>query len=100
MMNRTTSATGTTSTALAAVRNQPPTIIQATKGWSSLQLGAIWHYRELLYFLVWRDVKVRYKQTALGVLWVILQPVISMVVFSGLFGTLLNTPSQGVPYPI
>jgi lipopolysaccharide transport system permease protein len=100
MLNRTTSATGTTSTALAAVRSQPPTIIQATKGWSSLQLGAIWQYRELLYFLVWRDVKVRYKQTALGVLWVILQPVISMVVFSGLFGLLLNTPSQGVPYPV
>ncbi len=79
---------------------QPAVIIQATKGWSSLQLRAVWQYRELLYFMVWRDVKVRYKQTALGVLWVILQPVISMLVFSGLFGVLLNAPSNGAPYPV
>src|SRR5512135_1614629 len=76
------------------------TIIRPTKGWASLQLGAVWQYRELLYFLVWRDIKVRYKQTALGVAWVVLQPVISMLVFSGLFGVLLNTPSGGVPYPV
>ena len=76
------------------------TVIQPTKGWASLQLGAVWQYRELLYFLVWRDIKVRYKQTALGVAWVVLQPVISMLVFSGLFGVLLNTPSNGVPYPV
>ncbi len=75
-------------------------VIQPTKGWATLQLDAVWHYRELLYFLVWRDVKVRYKQTAIGVAWVVLQPVISMVVFSGLFGVLLNTPSNGVPYPV
>ena len=79
---------------------QTTVVIQATKGWSSLQLGTVWQYRELLYFMVWRDVKVRYKQTALGVLWVILQPVISMLVFSGLFGVLLNAPSNGVPYPV
>jgi lipopolysaccharide transport system permease protein len=76
------------------------TVIRPTRGWASLQLGAIWQYRELLYFLVWRDIKVRYKQTALGVTWVVLQPVISMLVFSGLFGVLLNTPSNGVPYPV
>jgi lipopolysaccharide transport system permease protein len=76
------------------------TVIQPTKGWASLQLRAVWHYRELLYFLIWRDIKVRYKQTALGVAWVVLQPVISMLVFSGLFGVLLNTPSNGVPYPV
>ena len=77
-----------------------PIIIQPSRGWASLQLRAVWEYRELLYFLVWRDVKVRYKQTALGVAWVVLQPVISMVVFSFLFGTLLKVPSGEVPYPI
>ncbi len=77
-----------------------PIIIQPTRGLASLQLGAVWEYRELLYFLVWRDVKVRYKQTALGVAWVILQPLISMVVFSLLFGQLLKVPSGEVPYPI
>ena len=81
-----------------AIRHQ--TIIQPSKGWFSLQLGALWHYRELLYFLVWRDIKVRYKQTALGVTWVILQPVVSMVVFTFLFGNLLGVPSGDVPYPI
>jgi lipopolysaccharide transport system permease protein len=83
---------------LPAIRHQ--TIIQPSKGWFSLQLGALWHYRELLYFLVWRDIKVRYKQTALGVTWVILQPVVSMVVFTFLFGNLLGVPSGDVPYPI
>ena len=78
----------------------PTVIIQPTQGWASLQLGAVWHYRELLYFLVWRDIKIRYKQTALGVAWVVLQPVISMLVFSGLFGVLLSAPSNGAPYPI
>jgi lipopolysaccharide transport system permease protein len=79
----------------------PPTIvIQPTRGLAALQLRALWEYRELLYFLVWRDVKVRYKQTALGITWIILQPVISMIVFSILFGGLLNAPSNGVPYPI
>lgn len=75
-------------------------IIQPTHGWASVQLGELWHFRELLYFLVWRDIKVRYKQTALGVLWIILQPVLNMVVFSFLFGGLLQVPSGNVPYPI
>lgn len=74
--------------------------IRPTRGWVNLQLRAVWEYRELLYFLVWRDVKVRYKQTALGVLWIVLQPVVSMVVFSLLFGELLKVPSGGVPYPV
>ncbi len=78
----------------------PTVVIQPTRGWASLQLRALWEYRELLYFLIWRDVKVRYKQTALGVAWIVLQPVISMVVFSLLFGGLLKVPSAGVPYPI
>jgi lipopolysaccharide transport system permease protein len=76
------------------------TIIQPSTGWFSFQLRALWQYRELLYFLVWRDIKVRYKQTALGVTWVILQPVVSMVVFTALFGNLLGVPSGDVPYPI
>ena len=74
--------------------------IQATRGVSSLHLTALWEYRELLYFLVWRDVKVRYKQTALGVAWILLQPILSTVVFTLLFGILLNVPSAGVPYPV
>lgn len=79
----------------------PPTVvIKATHGLSALQLRAVWEYRELLYFLVWRDVKVRYKQTALGVLWVVLQPVLSTLVFTVIFGILLSVPSNGLPYPI
>ena len=75
-------------------------VIEPTRGWTSLQLRAMWEYRELLYFLVWRDLKVRYKQTVLGVAWVLLQPVVSMAVFSVLFGGLLKVPSDGVPYPL
>ncbi|MFQ5578413.1 MAG: ABC transporter permease [Anaerolineae bacterium] len=78
----------------------PVVVIRPTKGWASLQLQALWQYRELLYFMVWREIKVRYKQTVLGILWIVLQPVISIVVFSLLFGKLLEVPSNGVPYPI
>ncbi len=81
--------------------SSPPTVlIQATRGLSALQLRAVWEYRELLYFMVWRDVKVRYKQTALGVLWVLLQPLLSTLVFTVIFGILLEVPSNGLPYPI
>lgn len=75
-------------------------VIQPSRGLASLQLQRLWEYRELLYFLVWRDIKVRYKQTVLGVLWIVFQPVVNMVVFSVLFGQLLKVPSSGVPYPI
>lgn len=79
----------------------PPTVvIQPTKGLSALHLRALWEYRELLYFMIWRDVKVRYKQTALGVLWVVLQPLLSTLVFTVIFGILLSVPSNGLPYPI
>lgn len=78
----------------------PTVVIEPSRGWAALGLRDLWAYRELLFFLVWRDLKVRYRQTALGVLWVVLQPVLSMVVFSLLFGGLLNVPSGGVPYPI
>ncbi len=74
--------------------------IEASSGWVSLKLKELWEYRELLYFLTWRDIKVRYKQTALGALWAIIQPFLTMVVFSLFFGNLAKVPSDGVPYPI
>jgi len=78
----------------------PVTYIRPSVGWVSLNLSELWQYRELLYFLVWRDVKVRYKQTALGASWAIIQPFFTMVVFSLFFGRLAGIPSDGVPYPI
>jgi lipopolysaccharide transport system permease protein len=78
-----------------------PTLrIAPSRGWVSLRLGELWEYRELLYFLVWRDIKVRYKQTALGAAWAIIQPFFTMVVFSLFFGHLGKIPSDGIPYPI
>lgn len=74
--------------------------IEPSRGWVSLRLRDVWEYRELLYFLVWRDVKVRYKQTLLGGAWAIVQPLLTMVVFSVFFGQLAKLPSEGVPYPI
>jgi lipopolysaccharide transport system permease protein len=74
--------------------------IQPSKGWVSLKLNELWEYRELLYFLIWRDIKVRYKQTALGATWAIIQPFFTMVVFSLFFGHLARMPSDGIPYPI
>jgi len=76
------------------------TLIRPSRGWVGLNLGDLWHYRELIYFLVWRDVKVRYKQTVLGAAWAILQPFLTMVVFSVFFGELAGMPSGDVPYPI
>ncbi len=78
----------------------PNVVIQPVAGWTSLGLRDIWAYRELLYFLVWRDVKVRYKQTLLGVAWAILQPLLTMVVFTIFFGRLANVGSEGLPYPL
>jgi lipopolysaccharide transport system permease protein len=74
--------------------------IEPSKGWVSLKFKELWEYRELLYFLVWRDVKVRYKQTVLGAAWAIIQPFFTMVVFSLFFGKLAKIPSDGIPYPI
>jgi lipopolysaccharide transport system permease protein len=79
---------------------QPLFSITPSRGWVSLNLRELWSYRELLYFLTWRDIKVRYKQTVLGVAWAILQPVVSMVVFTLFFGKLAHMPSDGIPYPI
>jgi len=76
------------------------THIEPSRAWIALDLKSIWAYRELLYFLVWRDVKVRYKQTLLGALWAILQPFLTMVVFSIFFGRLAGIQSDGLPYPV
>jgi len=78
----------------------PVTIIKPSRGWISLKLGEVWEYRELLYFLTWCDIKVRYKQTVLGAAWAIIQPFFTMVVFTFFFGRLGKIPSDGMPYPI
>jgi lipopolysaccharide transport system permease protein len=87
-----------TATGLAA--DPKPTIIDPSTGWVPLRLGELVAYRELVYFLVWRDVKVRYKQTALGVAWAVLQPLLAMFVFSLFFGRLAGMASDGLPYPV
>jgi len=78
----------------------PTLFIRPPNGWISIGLSELWEYRELLYFLTWRDIKVRYKQTALGAAWAIIQPLFMMVVFSVFFGKLGRIPSDGIPYPI
>ncbi|MCC7450195.1 MAG: ABC transporter permease [Anaerolineae bacterium] len=75
-------------------------LIEPSRGWIKLNLRELWQYRELLYFLVWRDTKVRYKQTVIGAAWAIIQPFMTMVVFSLFFGGLAKIPSDGIPYPI
>jgi lipopolysaccharide transport system permease protein len=80
--------------------DQPLVRIEAGKTWSALNLRDLWQYRELLYLLMWRDVKVRYKQTLLGVTWVIIQPLFTMFVFTLIFGRLAGVPSDNIPYPI
>jgi len=74
--------------------------IKPTRGWGSLGLRDVWEYRELLYFLLWREVKGRYRQMAFGPLWIILAPLIQMFIYSVIFGSLAKLPSEGVPYPI
>jgi homopolymeric O-antigen transport system permease protein len=74
--------------------------IQASRGWASLKLWEVWEYRELLYFLVWRDVKVRYRQTTIGAAWVVLQPLMTMLIFTLVFRGFANVPSDGLPYSI
>jgi len=78
----------------------PTTIIQPSRGLLSLKLGELWRHRELLYFLTWRDVKIRYKQAVLGILWAVIQPFLTMVIFSIIFGGLAKIDSEGFPYPI
>ncbi len=75
-------------------------ILKPPSGWTALNLGDLWRYRELIYFMTWRDLKVRYKQTLLGASWAVLRPFMTMVVFSIFFGNLAKVPSDGMPYPI
>ena len=86
--------------ASSCVSQDPLVVIQSTSAWAGLNLRELWTYRELLYFLIWRDVKVRYKQTALGVTWAIIQPLFTMLIFALFFGKLARLPSDGVPYPL
>lgn len=86
------------STTIAA--EAPVRRIEPQSGWCALNWREIWRYRELLYFLTWRDVKVRYKQTVLGVLWAVLQPLLQLVVFSVIFGRVAKLDSEGYPYPV
>src|SRR4051794_6389411 len=85
---------------VTTVPELPVTVILPPRGWVQLDLREVWEYRELLYFFVWRDIKVRYKQTVIGAAWAIIQPVMTMVVFSIFFGGLAKIPSDGVPYPV
>ena len=91
---------GTATHGISPDRDLIPTIVRPSRGWAPLRLQELWAYRELLYFLVWRDVKVRYKQTALGIAWAVLQPVLAMFVFSLFFGRLAGMASDGLPYPV
>lgn len=76
------------------------TVIEPERGWTPLRLGELWDYRELLYFLAWRDVLVRYKQSSLGIAWAVIQPIVLMVIFSIVFGRFAGLPSDDIPYPL
>jgi homopolymeric O-antigen transport system permease protein len=85
---------------LEPVRDQSIIVIEPQTGWVSINLREIWAFRDLLFFLAWRDISVRYKQTILGIAWAIIQPFFSMIVFSLFFGRLAKVPSDGLPYPL
>ncbi len=94
------SAPLTTTRSAAAAVDLPIQIIAPARGWVPIRLREVWEYRELLYFLIWREVKIRYKQAALGIGWAVLQPVLTMVIFSIVFGRFAGLPSDGLPYPV
>lgn len=83
-----------------ADRTYPHIRLAPSRGWAALKLSELWDYRDLLFFLTWRDVMVRYKQAALGVSWAVLQPLLTMIIFSVIFGRLAGLPSDGKPYPL
>lgn len=88
-------------TAMPVAEQEPPlTVVRPSRGWLALNLRELWQYRELIGFFVWRDIKVRYRQTLLGAAWAVIQPFFTMVVFSIFFGNLARVPSDNVPYPI
>jgi lipopolysaccharide transport system permease protein len=78
----------------------PTTVIEPSHGWAALKLGELWEFRELFYFLIWKDIKVRYRQTLLGAAWAIVQPLFTMVIFAVFLGRLAKVPSDGLPYPV
>jgi lipopolysaccharide transport system permease protein len=79
----------------------PITYLRPPRGWTALNLGDLWHYRELVYFMTLRDIKVRYKQAVLGIAWALIQPLLTMVIFNVIFGTLAKLPTDGgIPYPL
>lgn len=85
---------------VASPKAAPSLMIRPSTGWAPIELRELWEYRELIYFLTWRDIKVRYKQTVLGAAWAIIQPFFMMIVFSFFFGRLAHVPSDNIPYPI
>ena len=91
---------GNTQKQVTGTISAPVTVIRPLRGWVPIQLGDLWKYRELIYFLTWREIKVRYKQTVLGFAWAIIQPFMMMIVFTLFFGTLAKVPSEGIPYPL
>jgi lipopolysaccharide transport system permease protein len=94
------SAPFATARSAAAALDLPIQIIAPARGWVPIRLRELWEYRELLYFLIWREVKIRYKQAALGIGWAVLQPFLTMVIFSIVFGRFAGLPSDGLPYPV
>lgn len=88
------------SAATPSTQEAPLVVIEPSRGWGGAWLRELWAYRELLYFLAWRDVKVRYKQTTLGVLWVVMQPLLMTVIFTVFLGMLARVPADGMPYPL
>jgi lipopolysaccharide transport system permease protein len=94
------SAPFATTRSVAAALDLPIQIIAPARGWVPIRLRELWEYRELLYFLIWREVKIRYKQAALGIGWAVLQPFLTMVIFSIVFGRFAGLPSDGLPYPV
>lgn len=87
-------------TEVRSTASTKPILIEASKGWASLKLGEVWEYRDLLLYLAARDIKIRYKQTLLGISWAVLQPLSTMLIFSVIFGGLAQIPSDNIPYPI
>lgn len=89
-----------TETAIKSKSQGESIIIRPSRGWSTLNLKELWGFRELIYFLTWRDIKVRYKQTLLGAGWAIIQPIVNMVVLTIIFGNLAKLSTEGIPRPI
>lgn len=93
-------AAAASSASVALAAGAAVTIIEPSRGWAPVKLRELWEYRAVLYFLIWRDIKVRYRQTSIGATWAIVQPFMTMVVFSVFFGRLAKVPSDGTPYPL